>query len=92
MENRSYKKLFGDALWGLSAFIVPFAVDTAIGSAIFVGLLWFAWLLGVGKTVGLPQEHLDALQLLHFWLNYGMLTGVGLSFMLRLLRRLFRGE
>ena len=91
-DERSYKRLFQDGLWALASFVVPFAVDAAIGSFIFLGLLWFAWLIGLGRALGIPEDRLDAFHTAHFWINYGVFVGIGLSFGLRVLRRLFRGE
>jgi hypothetical protein len=74
------------------SFAVPFLTDAAIASLIFVALLWFGWLLGLGRALGIKQDQLDALDLAHFWINYGIFVGVGLSFLLRVLKMIFRGD
>ncbi len=92
MDERSYRRLLREAAWRFTSFAIPFLTDVAIGSLIFVALLWFAWLLGLGKAVGLKQEQVEALELAHFWINYGIYIGVGLSFLFRTLKPLFRGD
>ena len=91
-DERSYKRLFQNAFWRLLSFSVPFIVDTAIGSLIFVALIWFAWLLGLGRAVGVKQEQLDTIELAHFWISYGVFVGVGLSFLLRIVKMIFKGD
>jgi hypothetical protein len=86
----NYKKLFGDAAWKFASFIVPFLCDTAICSVIFIVLLYFVWLLRLGRAFGLRQEQSDAIELLHFWLGYGVYAAVGISFLWRVLLGIFR--
>jgi hypothetical protein len=89
---RSYKKLFADALWGFVSFAVPFLRDVATCSLIFLGILYFGWFLGLGRASGLKHERLEALEVLHFWLNYGVFASTGISFLWRVLLRVFRNE
>jgi hypothetical protein len=91
-DERSYKRLFQDAGWRFMSFAVPFVTDAALASLIFVGLLWFGWLIGLGRALGLRQEQLDAFDLAHFWINYGVFVGVGLSFLWRVVKAIFRGD
>jgi hypothetical protein len=91
--ERSYKRLFEEAGWRFVSFAVPFITDVAIAAFIFVTLLGFGWLLGLGRALGLiRQEQLEALALAHFWINYGVFVGVGLSFLVRVLKAIFRGD
>ncbi len=71
----------------MTNFVVPFLIDTAIGSVLFVGLLWFSWLLGLGKSFGIDEAHLKAFDAAHFWLNYGLFCGLGISFLVRVGKR-----
>jgi len=67
-------------------------VDAAIGSVIFAGLLWFAWLFGLGKAFGMNQDNIRHFEDAHFWINYGIFVMIGLSFFVRALRGVFRGD
>jgi hypothetical protein len=80
-----------DAGWKrFSAFFVGVLVDTAMGTVLFLGLLWFDWLFGLGKAVGIKQDFVDAFISVHFWADYGVFAAIGLSFFLRVLRAVFR--
>lgn len=87
----SIKQIATHAVYDFFAFAIPFTCDAAIGSAIFGGLLWFAWLFGLGRVFGISEQHLKALEDAHFCLNYGLFVAMGLSFVVRMLRRIFRG-
>jgi hypothetical protein len=74
-------------------FIVPFAFDAIIGLAILGAFLLFSWVIGLARVAGMGrQSYLDAFEALHGWLNLGVYSIVGLSFLLRIIRRIFRGE
>lgn len=78
---------------GFVAFIVPFLFDTFIGFAIFSAFLWFSWVLGWARVSGLAsQDSLDAYENLHTWLNLGLYSMMGVGFLWRVIRRVFRGE
>jgi hypothetical protein len=92
-DERSYKRLFQDAGWRFMSFAVPFITDAAIATLIFVALLGFGWLLGLGKVLGVVKpEQLEAFALAHFWSNYGVFIAIGLSFLLRVVKAIFRGD
>jgi hypothetical protein len=90
--ERSYRKLLSDALWRFSTFFINFTVDAAIGSVIFGALLGFAWLVGLGKAVGMDREYTKYFEDAHFWVNYGVFVEVGISFLVRVMRGVFRAE
>ena len=89
-EARSYRKLLSNATWKFASFVVPFLCDTAICSVIFLVLLYFVWLLRLGRTFGVRQDQVEAIELLHFWLNYGVYFAIGVSFLWRVLVGIFR--
>jgi hypothetical protein len=74
------------------SFIVPFLFDLAIGSAIVLALMWFSWLLGIGRALGLKQDQVEAIDTAHFWLSYGLYWAIGISFLLRVVKGIFRGD
>jgi len=55
-------------------------------------MVWFAWLFGLGKALGLKPENIEALETAHFWINYGLFVGLGVSFLWRAIVAVFRGE
>lgn len=85
------------ALWSKNwyrflSFFVPFVFDLAIGSLIFLALLWFQWLFGLGAAVGLKRDYIEGFAAVHYWCNYAVFVMLGLDFILRVLLQMFRGE
>jgi len=74
----------------LVVFLAGFLVDAAIGSLIFVSLIWFAWLIGVARAAGVKPEHLEVFGETHFWLNYGLFVIIALALGTRAIKGIFR--
>ena len=93
MDQRDTGAIFLGAWRSFASFIIPFIFDTAIGLAVFGAFLLFSWVLGLARVAGLARVgYLDAYENVHAWGNLGVYTGVGLSFLLRIIKRIFRGE
>jgi hypothetical protein len=74
-------------------FIVPFTFDAIIGLAILGAFLLFSWVIGLARVAGMgKQSYLDDFETVHGWSNLGVYSMLGVSFLLRVVRRLFRGE
>ena len=51
------------------SFLVPFAFDLAIGSLIFMVLLWFHWLCELGVAAGVRREYIAGYETVHVLMN-----------------------
>jgi hypothetical protein len=70
----------------------PFLFDVAIGSLIFVALLWFHWLFKLGALVGLRADYIDGFEKVHYWMNYALFCAMAFDFLARVLVKVFRGD
>lgn len=90
---KTIPKIFNDGLFEFLSLLIPILFDALLGFVIFGILLLFAWVFGLTRALGiLKQEHLDAYELAHFWLNYGVFMAVGFSVLLRVVKRIFKGD
>ena len=91
--TRSYRRLVSDASWTFASFFVPFIVDVAIAAIIFGGFVVFGWLIAIGGASGrISKSHLEYFEEAHFQMNIGLFLAMGLKFILRVVRMIFRGE
>jgi len=70
-------------------FVVHLTFDT-LKNLLLLGALsviFFAaeWL----KSKGMNPEHVERIELLHFWLTYSALVWIGLAFLVKLVKRAF---
>jgi hypothetical protein len=64
----------------LLMFLIGFAFDTLVGCAIFGAFVLFSWIVGQTARSGLTSDdHLQAYEVAHFWLNWALFVVVGLS-------------
>ncbi len=61
-ESRGFRELWAEQWFKFVSFLVPFLFDVAIGSLIFVALLWFHWLFKLGALVGLRADYIDGFE------------------------------
>ncbi|HXB74052.1 MAG TPA: hypothetical protein VNY05_37785 [Candidatus Acidoferrales bacterium] len=74
-------------------FLIDFGFDVVVGAAIFGAFLLFAWIFSLARAAGFAKtEHLDAFELLHFWLNYALYLSIGAALLFRTIKRIFREE
>ncbi len=53
----------------------------------------FGWMIGIGGATGkISKEHLEALETVHFRLNFGLNIAMGLDFLGRFIWKMFRGK
>jgi hypothetical protein len=74
-------------------FVIDFGFDTASGALVFGAFYLFAWIFALARTAGFAKpEHLEAFELVHFWLNYGLYSTIGIAFLWRCIKRIFCEE
>jgi hypothetical protein len=74
----------------LGLFLVDFLVDTLISCAIFGVFVLFSWILKQTEGFGIiSSSHLEAYELAHFWMNYGLFVVLGIAFLMRMVKALF---
>ena len=89
-QTRPYLTLFLEGFWHFYSFLIAVAFDSPIAMVVFCFLLLFGLLLNVGKAYGISEDHISAFDAAHFWLNYAVFLIIGISFIWRLLCKLFR--
>jgi hypothetical protein len=74
------------------SFVIPLFFDTLIGLSLFGVLLLFSWVFSLGRASGhVPKEYLHAYETIHAYGNLAIFTVMGLDYLVRVLRRIFRG-
>jgi len=73
--------------------MIPFAFDSAMGLAVFGVFLLFSSVVTFARGGGeIRQSFLDAYEHIHGWLNIGLFSMLGVSFVWRVGKGIFRGE
>ena len=82
--------LIANSFWELAAFLIPFVViDMAIGSSVFGSLIWFAYLIGLGRATGINPVMLARYENVHSYLNFALFFMMGFAGLLRFIKRTF---
>jgi hypothetical protein len=92
-RHGSLKEVWKDEWQSFVRFAVPFLFDTAKGALILLALYFFGWILHLATSYGLIRDdYATAFEKVHFWLNFGAYSILGLDFLWRLSRTAFQGE
>ena len=92
-EKPGVRAHFTAKLRSFVLFVIDFGFDTATGALVFGAFYLFAWIFALARTAGFAKPaHLEAFELGHFWLNYGLYTIIGIAFLWRCIKRIFRDE
>ena len=92
-KQRTIREYFGLKLWAFGFFFIDFWFDLLCGTAVFGAFLLFAWIFSLARAAGfVNRDHLEAFETCHFWFNYGLYIGIGVCFLCRAIKTMFRGE
>jgi hypothetical protein len=92
-KQRTIREHFGLKLRAFGFFFIDFWFDLLRGTVIFGAFLLFAWIFGLARAAGfVNRDHLDAFEIGHFWLNYGLYICIGVCFLCRTIMAMYRGE
>jgi hypothetical protein len=68
------------AFWRVYKFSCSYCADLVIGAEVLAALYLFNWLLRLGQSAGISEEHLAAFELLHFWSSLAVIFWLSVDF------------
>ena len=71
-------------------FVNRVLADTVKISVVVLALLWFTWLLGLGKLFGMSDENAHLLELIHSSWSYAVMIVLALDFLWNLVVSIVR--
>jgi hypothetical protein len=69
-----------EAFWRVYKFSFSYCADLIIGAEVLAALYLFSWLLRLGHSAGISEEHLASFELLHFWSSLAVFFWLSIDF------------